>query len=139
DLTALNYFGYRVNTDAVIAEELSVDDNSLDVSLQRAGALVVNRFTPTRYPATLRSLRIRVPVLSDQPNPVGSQIKLVVLATPTARTSRRGVRSCCLIKPFRFLISRTVDSLNSRWLMDQRSPRAISMSVSNPPTAISLS
>jgi len=84
ELSALDAFGFRVRPDATVTEEISADDSRMDTFFSRAGALVVNRLTPARYPATLRFVRIRIPV---NPSPAGSQIRLVAFNDP-ARTGQ---------------------------------------------------
>ncbi|MFN0084576.1 MAG: NF038122 family metalloprotease [Blastocatellia bacterium] len=61
DLAAMSFFGYDVNPDTQVYEIPSVDDSSREDSLTVTGAIVVNRFTPSRYPSTLRGIRIHIP------------------------------------------------------------------------------
>ncbi len=82
DVQALVSFGYQVSGAVAVAERLSVDDNRRDAQPVANNAMVVNRFTPSRYPATLRSAIIQIPITGDQPSPVGSQLRIVVLADP---------------------------------------------------------
>ena len=83
DLLAFDTFGYRLNSALTVSEELSVDDAVADAAIQQTNqTIVVNRLTPSTYPAKISNLRVRIPVLSGQPNPVGSQIRLVVFTDP---------------------------------------------------------
>ncbi len=77
DLTALSYFGYKINSGAAITELLSVDDNTREEVLPLNGAMVVNRFTPSRYPSTFQALRVQLPAPSDGTSPVGQQLRVV--------------------------------------------------------------
>jgi uncharacterized protein (TIGR03437 family) len=77
DLTALNYFTYAINPGAPITELLSVDDNTREEALPLNGAMVVNRFTPSRYPSTFLAVRVQLPAPSDGTSPVGQQLRLV--------------------------------------------------------------
>lgn len=61
DLAAMSFFGYDVNPDTIVYELPSVDDSSRDDSFAITNAIVVNRFTPSRYPSTLQGLRIHIP------------------------------------------------------------------------------
>ncbi len=77
DLTALNYMGYRINPGTTVTEVLSVDDSSREESLALTNAIVVNRFTPSRYPATLQSIRVYIPPTTDGSSPVGQMLRVV--------------------------------------------------------------
>jgi len=77
DLTALGFFGYKINPNSTVTEVLSVDDNSREEALASNNAIVVNRFTPARYPSTLKTVRIQLPPPTDGSNPVGQQLRLV--------------------------------------------------------------
>lgn len=77
DLTALNYMGYRINPGTTVTEVLSVDDGSREESLALTNAIVVNRFTPSRYPATLQSIRVYIPPTTDGSSPVGQMLRVV--------------------------------------------------------------
>ncbi len=85
DLLAFDTLGYRLNSGLAVTEELSVDDAVFDAAIQPTNqTIVVNRLTPSTYPAKLSLLRVRIPVLAGQPNPVGSQIRLVVFTDPAS-------------------------------------------------------
>jgi uncharacterized protein (TIGR03437 family) len=85
DLLAFDTLGYRLNSGLTVTEELSVDDAVFDAAIQPTNqTIVVNRLTPSTYPAKLSNLRVRIPVLSGQPSPVGSQIRLVVFTDPAS-------------------------------------------------------
>lgn len=77
DLTALNYMGYKINPNTTITEVLSVDDGSREESLALTNAIVVNRFTPSRYPANLQSIRVYIPPTTDGSSPVGQMLRVV--------------------------------------------------------------
>lgn len=78
DLDTLGHFGYRINSASTVTERLVADDNTLNTSLVQPGALVVNRLTPSRYPARVRSILVRIPFISDQPSPIGASLRLVI-------------------------------------------------------------
>ncbi len=77
DLTALSFMGYKINPDVTVTEILSVDDGSREDALALTNAIVVNRYTPTRYPATLQSVRVQIPPTTDGSSPVGQMIRVV--------------------------------------------------------------
>jgi len=77
DLTALSFMGYKINPDITATEILSVDDGSREDALALTNAIVVNRYTPTRYPATLQSVRVQIPPTSDGSSPVGQSLRIV--------------------------------------------------------------
>jgi len=64
-------------------EVLSTDDGTPETGVYRDGLLVVNRLTPTRYPATLQTIRLFFQEYSGVGNPTGAQIRLVVFTDPT--------------------------------------------------------
>lgn len=78
DLDTLGHFGYRLNSATTVTERLVVDDNALETSPVVPGSLVVNRLTPSRYPAKVRSVIVRVPFPSDQIPPMGASLRLFV-------------------------------------------------------------
>jgi uncharacterized protein (TIGR03437 family) len=83
DLVAFDTFGYQLKPGLTVTEELSVDDGIFFSAIQPTSqSIAVNRLTPSVYPAKLATLRLRIPVLAGQPNPVGSQIRLVVFTDP---------------------------------------------------------
>lgn len=61
DVSAVNLFGYDVNADAQVFELPSVDDSTREESISLNNGIVVNRFTPSRYPSTLHGIRLLVP------------------------------------------------------------------------------
>lgn len=77
DLTALSFMGYKVNPSSSVTEVLSVDDGSREEALALTNAIVVNRYTPTRYPATLQSVRVQIPPTTDGSSPVGQSLRIV--------------------------------------------------------------
>jgi uncharacterized protein (TIGR03437 family) len=82
DLTALNFFGYRLNPAAKVNELLTASDNLPEERQSRSNALVVNRYTPARYPATLEAFRVYIPSPTDGSSPVGQQLRVVAFADP---------------------------------------------------------
>ncbi|MFN7621671.1 MAG: NF038122 family metalloprotease, partial [Acidobacteriota bacterium] len=56
DLQTLGHFGYGINPATAVTERLVLDDNSFETATVVPGALVVNRFTPTRYPAKVKGI-----------------------------------------------------------------------------------
>ena len=87
DLVTLGHFGYSVRTDTTVTESLSIDGAIRGAAPTVAGALVVNRLTPSRYPATVKSVRVSIPVLAGQPSPAGAPLRIVVFNDP-ARTGQ---------------------------------------------------
>ncbi|MFN0109511.1 MAG: NF038122 family metalloprotease [Blastocatellia bacterium] len=82
DLLAASYFGYKVNPASPITEVLSVDDGSREETVALNGAMVVNRYTPSRFPATLQSVRVQLPVNADGSSAVGQQMRIVAFVDP---------------------------------------------------------
>jgi len=63
-------------------EELSADDGSAETGVVRDGGLLVNRLTPSRYPAKLTKLRFYMVSFANRPSPVGQKIRAVVFRDP---------------------------------------------------------
>ena len=82
DLTALRLFGYKLKSNLTMSETLSVDDNTRESGTGFTGALIVNRFTPARYPATVRGLKTVIRVITDSPSPAGGTLRVVVFGDP---------------------------------------------------------
>ncbi len=80
DLLALGYFGYRIRPGTEVMEALSLDDHSREETLASNGALLVNRFTPSRYPFTVQSVRVHLPQPADGSSPVGQPLRVIVFA-----------------------------------------------------------
>ena len=80
DLIAINFFGYQLNDNQRVVEQLSVSDFSREEAQDRTNALVVNRFTPARYPARLES--VRVPIPSALGTQTGQPLRIVAFADP---------------------------------------------------------
>jgi hypothetical protein len=60
-------------------ERLVADDNTLNSFPVLAGSLAVNRLTPSRYPAKVRSVMVRIPFVPDQRPPIGGEpLRLVI-------------------------------------------------------------
>ena len=84
DLLTLGHFGYQINPGVTVTERLGVDDNSINSFPVVNGALAVNRLTPSRYPARVRSLLVRIPFVVDQPTPGRAPLRIVVFGDPGA-------------------------------------------------------
>lgn len=67
-------------------EILLADDGTAETFLSGNSAIVVNRLTPTVYPATLQSIRLQFPQVQGLPSPVGSQVKLIAFAGAAGAT-----------------------------------------------------
>jgi len=63
-------------------EELKTDDGSAEVVTADDFLMMVNRLTPSTYPATLQKVRIYAQELAGSPSPVGSYIYLVAFTDP---------------------------------------------------------
>ena len=71
---------------AVLTEELSVDDGTVEVALRSDGHIDVNRLTPTGYPSTLRAIRVFFTPVQGVGSPVGVQIRLHAFTGPSGTT-----------------------------------------------------
>src|SRR5207247_655116 len=67
----------------LVNEEISTDDGTLEIGVVGDGVIVVNRFTPARYPATLQKARLWLTQYKDLPSPAGVTVRFVVFADPT--------------------------------------------------------
>jgi uncharacterized protein (TIGR03437 family) len=67
-------------------EILLADDGTAETFVSGNNAIVVNRLTPTAYPATLQSIRLQFPQVQGLPSPVGSQVKLIAFAGAAGAT-----------------------------------------------------
>ncbi|HEV8268684.1 MAG TPA: choice-of-anchor D domain-containing protein, partial [Thermoanaerobaculia bacterium] len=65
-------------------EELGTDDGTLEGGAVGDGILIVNRLTPTRYPATLKTIRAFFTTFEGLPSPVGATIQLVAFVDPNS-------------------------------------------------------
>jgi uncharacterized protein (TIGR03437 family) len=84
DLLTLGHFGYSVRSDVTVSEIISIDRGIRGAQPVVAGALLVNRLTPSRYPATVKGIRVNIPVISSQPDPAGAQLRVIVFSDPAA-------------------------------------------------------
>lgn len=82
DLLALSYMGYKINPGATTSEVLSTDDGSREETVALNGAMVVNRLSPSRYPASLLAIKIQLPVNADGSSAVGQQMRIVAFVDP---------------------------------------------------------
>lgn len=78
DLLTLGHFGYQVSSSATVAERLVVDRNQAGTSYFALGPMMVNRLSPTRYPATVRSVLVGLALATGQPSPAGAPIRIVL-------------------------------------------------------------
>ncbi|MGE0127490.1 MAG: NF038122 family metalloprotease [Blastocatellales bacterium] len=78
DLRVLDVIGYQLRRSSTqLAQELKIDDGAIEGGFVQDGALMVNRLTPPRYPATLQSIRIMFAKFQNRPDPTGKPITLV--------------------------------------------------------------
>jgi uncharacterized protein (TIGR03437 family) len=96
DLLALDFVGHEVQPNARVIDVLSNDDNTGEATLALNGELLVNRFTPARFPFTVQSLRVQLPPRADGSAPVGERLRLVVFGDP-ARGGRPPVNPPLLL------------------------------------------
>lgn len=87
DLLTLGHFGYGINQSTKVTERLVLDDNSFETATVVPGALVVSRMTPTRYPARIRGVLVRIPYIADQPAPIGAELRLLVFRPASGSSS----------------------------------------------------
>lgn len=83
DLLALDSFGYQLSAPIPETEELVTDDGTVEAGARQDGMIVVNRLTPSKYPAALQTIRIFFARFKGQPSPVGKLIRLIVFAEPS--------------------------------------------------------
>jgi uncharacterized protein (TIGR03437 family) len=76
DLVALASFGYQLTANTTVFEALAVSDASSEESQNRSNALVVNRYTPPRYPAKLEFFRVRIPAALDGSVQTGQTLRI---------------------------------------------------------------
>ncbi|MBX3277285.1 MAG: NF038122 family metalloprotease [Acidobacteria bacterium] len=82
DLYAFASLGYRIRTpDRAPTVELAADDGQAFGGVVGAENLIlVNRLTPTAYPARLDAVRIYIAQFTNTPNPTGAPIRLLAFA-----------------------------------------------------------
>jgi uncharacterized protein (TIGR03437 family) len=78
DLVTLGHFGYQISPSASVTERLVVDRNQGGTSFFGLGPMMVNRLSPTRYPATVRSVLVGLALATGQPSPAGAPIRVVL-------------------------------------------------------------
>ncbi|HKQ80323.1 MAG TPA: S8 family serine peptidase, partial [Blastocatellia bacterium] len=61
-------------------ETLSTDDGAADGGFVGDSQIFVNRLTPSKYPATLQTVRIFFGQFNNMPSPAGAQIRLIAFA-----------------------------------------------------------
>lgn len=67
-------------------EELATDDGTVETGTLTDGLIVVNRLTPSNYPATLQTIRIFFVQFQGFPSPAGAQIRLIAFAGAAGST-----------------------------------------------------
>jgi DNA-binding beta-propeller fold protein YncE len=72
-----------LNVLSVGTEELKTDDGTVESGAIVDGLIIVNRLTPSSYPATLQRIRIRFDEFQGVPSPVGQTIRLLVFTNPS--------------------------------------------------------
>ncbi len=80
DLQAVRALGYQLQVDLPVLEVLSADDGSREAALPLRGALVVNRLTPARYPATVDAVRVQLPDTANGVPATGQPLRVVLFA-----------------------------------------------------------
>lgn len=70
-------------------EELKADDGSAEQGASGPGLYLLNRLTPTSFPATLRKIRIYYNPSSGAPNPTGTQLRLLAFTGPAGQPPNR--------------------------------------------------
>lgn len=71
-------------------EELSADDGSFEQGASGPGIYLLNRLTPTKFPATLRKIRIYYNLRPNGvPNPTGTQLRLLAFTAPAGQSPNR--------------------------------------------------
>ncbi|MGH9840847.1 MAG: NF038122 family metalloprotease [Blastocatellia bacterium] len=82
DREAFELIGYRTNPLPNPQEaELKLDDGTIEDGDGNSGWMVINRLTPSSYPATLRKLRILIPAFQNMPDPADKPITLLIYAS----------------------------------------------------------
>jgi sugar lactone lactonase YvrE len=64
-------------------EELKTDDGTIEAGAIIDGLIIVNRLTPSGYPATLQRVRIRFDDFQGFPVPIGQTVRLLVFTDPS--------------------------------------------------------
>src|SRR5205085_8600051 len=60
---------------ALTTEVLSTDDGTVESGFTFDGAIAVNRLTPSRYPAALKTIRLLLTTYQGLPSPAGAQVR----------------------------------------------------------------
>jgi len=69
--------------DADADVELRTDDGISETGLLKGNFIAVNRLTPPRYPAKLKTVRLFFEQFRNQPNPVGKSVRVLVFTDRT--------------------------------------------------------
>jgi hypothetical protein len=67
---------------ATVTEELATDDGTIESGFFADGVFIVNRLTPGRYPATLKSIRLYLTQYTGLPSPAGTPVRVVAFVDP---------------------------------------------------------
>lgn len=67
---------------STVTQELATDDGTVETGVLQSGLFIVNRLTPSGYPATLKTVRIYVVPFTGQPNPSLAQVRLLAFTDP---------------------------------------------------------
>ncbi len=65
-------------------EELKTDDGTAEVGLMSDNLMIVNRLTPSTYPAKLERIRIRFDPFQGYPSPVSKNVRVVIFTDPNS-------------------------------------------------------
>ncbi len=90
---------YYTQTLAATEEELKTDDGTVESGVVVDNLTVVNRLTPSSYPATLQSIRIRFDQFQGMPSPVGQRVRLIAFVDTNA-TGQPSTSPTLLINQF---------------------------------------
>ena len=117
DVTTLNFLGHKLNPDAPVREVLSPSDAVQEESVPLNGAMVVNRLSPSLFPAKLEAVRISLPNAA-----VGASLRVVAWLEPT----RAGQPLVAGQATPKFLVDRTitVSALSPNGLLEVLIPDA---------------
>lgn len=67
---------------STVTQELTTDDGTVETGVLQSGLFIVNRLTPSGYPATLKTVRLYVVPFTGQPNPSLAQVRLLAFTDP---------------------------------------------------------
>ncbi|MDX2033352.1 MAG: NF038122 family metalloprotease [Blastocatellia bacterium] len=88
DLRVMDVMGFGLRTTtATGSAEAKLDDGTVEGGLRAEGLMIVNRFTPASYPATLQNIRLQFRTFSGQPDPTGKPMTLVYFTDPSGSSN----------------------------------------------------